>query len=115
MKPLRKAASGSPVVERTYPALCEPVLEERAANWDVRRRRRMADVFMRWSQQLRFSAEFIERFEAAADLKPPQERDAQLLELAAQMEEQAGLIRERIGLVKPVRQPDVGTLAFAGN
>ena len=98
MKPLRKAASGSAAVEKTYPALCEPALDEEANNLNAEERREMADRFDVWSAQLRYSADFIDRYQGRENELDANNGDAQLLELAARLEQQAALIRHDLGL-----------------
>lgn len=103
--------SGTP---RVYPALCEPELHAVSAEWPPVKRRALANSFERWVAQLRFSADFIERYEGRGETIAGDDGDAQLLELAARLEQQAGQIRGQLGVAgKPKREgkPALGFLA----
>jgi hypothetical protein len=99
------------------PALCEPVLEQAHGDLSPVQRRGLAVVYERWARQLRFSADFIEKTEQS----PPEEAltdrdgDAQLLELAARLEQQAGKIRGHLGLNETPKPVVAQVDSFAEN
>lgn len=109
---------------RSYPALCEPELQEVCAEWSPKKRRYLADKFERWLGQLRFSADFIEKFDGQDDdddvelAIPSYELAEELRNLkrseclakAAKFEEWSATIRRMLGLSgKP--KPQAGRAA----
>lgn len=107
-----REGNSEPGTPRVYPSLCEPSLSIQAVNWGPDKRREVADKFERWNEQLRFSADFIERYEGKGETVPVNEGDAQLLELAARLDQQAAQIRRHLGLCRQPKREGKPELAF---
>jgi hypothetical protein len=92
-----------------FPVMLEPVLQSHAGELSERERRELARIYERWAAQLLCSAEVIKRYAPSVDEyscavkelgvdNVPSFGEADLLRLAARLDEEADRIRKGLGL-----------------